>query len=849
LSVDIYTLFIVLICANILQMAAILIQYWLNSNFKGMRWWIVGFAFTAVGFFLIYLRQYQVDQFFTIVLANIVLISSLLLHYVGIVRFLDRKENCTFIITLFTLLVMCYFCFTYLFNSVQLRNGFASLLSAVIATTFVLNLLIYKKRSNNASALFAASVILVQVVFFLLESITTFMNPPKDYNIFSPDTIQTLTLSIPLITGVLFTFGLVGLISQRTNSEMKEVKEHFEIFFNTSPDATAITRLNDGRIVDVNDVFVLMSGYSRAEVIGKLITDLNIWDNSTDRERLINELTKSGHQENFESTFRRKNGSRFIGSVSAQIINLDGMPHLISITHDITERKLAAKKLLESETRFRSIYESSPIGIQLYDENGIVVLTNPAYLKIFDINVGSDTRWLNLFNIPFYPSEINTLLKEKNEIRFETVFDFDIVRKRGLYPLSRTGQIILEVIITKFIYSDDAAKKGYLVQVQDITESKSAEERLRKSEEQYRLLVNNSHDIIYTLTPEGILEFVSPAWFALLGHPADQVIGKNFTLFVHPDDVENCWVNMKKSVETGKPISGVEYRVRHTNGAWRWHRSNGIAFKDTNGNLIVIEGIATDITQQKILEAEIKELYEKEKNHRQQLEEEAKTRIRFIDVLAHEMRGPLSPMLASSGMLSEILADNPDVNLKKLADNIYKGSQTLSNRLEELLEIARYARGAFTLKLEPIDMRQFISQITTSYSPMTNQRKQRLVTRITEDLPVIKADPSRMEQVIINLLSNASKYSPEESEILVNAVRKDNLILVEIKDQGIGISAEDQVKLFQPYQRIGDNPYKAKGLGLGLTLVKYIIEAHGGKIWVSSEPGKGSTFSFSIPVR
>jgi PAS domain S-box-containing protein len=848
LSVDIHTLVIVLIAANILQMVAILLQYWLNKDFKGLRWWIVGFALSAAGFFLVYLRDYSSSRLLTIVLANTLLLGSLVLHYIGIVRFLGRKESRIFVITIVSLVILCYLSFTYVFESIALRNGLSSLIAAVIVINSAWNLLVYKKPTIAASAYFIACIILLQAAFFLVESISTFIKNPVSYNIFNPTTVQTITLIVPLITGVLFTFGLVNLINQRMNSEMKAAKEHFEIVFNTSPDATAITGLNDSRIVDVNEVFVSISGFSRGELIGKSIADTGIWDNLEDRQRLISEL-KSGHCEGFETIFKRKNGSRFPGLVSARIIDLNGIPHIISITHDITVRKQTADKLQDSETKFRSIYESSPIGIQLYDETGIVVQTNPAYLKIFDIKPGSEIKWLNLFEIHFYPSDLKTLLKENKQVEFETTFNFDEVKKRGVYSSSRSGLIFLAVTITPLVYSDKTAKTGYLVQVRDISEQKRAEERLRKSEEQYRLLVENSHDIIYTLSLDGIFQFVSPAWNELLGHNADQVIGKYFGVFIHPDDLQACRAYMKQTLETGRPQSGIEYRVLHIDGSWRWHRTNAISLKDVKGVVVGFEGIATDITQQKILAAEIKDLYEKEKSQRQQLEEEAKTRIRFIDLLAHEMRGPLSPMLASSGMLSELLTDNPDVNLKKLADNIYNGSQLLSFRLEELLDIARYARGAFTLKPEPTNLKLFFSQVITLYTPMLTQRRQSIVTEVAEDLPIIKVDPSRLEQVIINLLSNASKYSPEGSRIVVSAGKKDNLLLVEVRDQGIGISAEDMTKLFQPYQRIGQNLYKAKGLGLGLTVVKYIIEAHGGKIWVASEPGKGSTFSFSIPLQ
>ena len=172
----------------------------------------------------------------------------------------------------------------------------------------------------------------------------------------------------------------------------------------------------------------------------------------------------------------------------------------------------------------------------------------------------------------------------------------------------------------------------------------------------------------------------------------------------------------------------------------------------------------------------------------------------------------------------------------------------LSNRLEELLESARSARGAITLKLKTIDVGRFIEEVAARYSLPISKSGQMLKVEVADDLPPVSLDHSRLEQVLVNLLSNASKYSPEGSRILLTANRNDSHLLISVNDEGIGICPEDQIALFQPYQRVGREQYKSQGLGLGLSVVKHIVEAHRGKIWVTSELGKGSTFSFTIPM-
>ncbi len=141
----------------------------------------------------------------------------------------------------------------------------------------------------------------------------------------------------------------------------------------------------------------------------------------------------------------------------------------------------------------------------------------------------------------------------------------------------------------------------------DVTGQMLADEELRKSEEQYRLLIDNSHDIIYTINLEGILTFVSPSWTSLLGHPVDQVIGKPFQQFVHTDDVARCLVSLQGAINTGLGQASVEYRVKHIDGSWQWHNTNAVAIRDASGTIIGVEGIASDITERKWAEEALRQ--------------------------------------------------------------------------------------------------------------------------------------------------------------------------------------------------------------------------------------------------
>jgi signal transduction histidine kinase len=247
-------------------------------------------------------------------------------------------------------------------------------------------------------------------------------------------------------------------------------------------------------------------------------------------------------------------------------------------------------------------------------------------------------------------------------------------------------------------------------------------------------------------------------------------------------------------------------------------------------------------------EEQIKILYENEKRHGKELEEEGKARAQFINILAHELRTPMTPILISAEMIRDELASKPDSLQYKMISNVLKSAEILRRRLEELLDLARFARGAFKLNLCSIEIEAYLKSIVNRYEPALDQKHQNLSLDISPGLSKIEADPSRLEQVILNLLSNASKYSPESSTISFKASLERNDLRIEIKDQGIGIPGEELKKLFTPYHRVEQDKKEFAGTGLGLAVSAQIVQAHGGKIWVESERGKGSTFIFALPV-
>jgi PAS domain S-box-containing protein len=359
-------------------------------------------------------------------------------------------------------------------------------------------------------------------------------------------------------------------------------------------------------------------------------------------------------------------------------------------------------------------------------------------------------------------------------------------------------------------------------------------------------ILSTMHDSLILLDKDGKVKLANQATVELLETPRRELIGVEFKNLV--TDEQQATELLETTLYNDFGINHeLAYRTRNERKVPIWISASVV--RDNMNTAIGFVIVGRDMTERRLMERKIIDLYEKEKAQRLELQEEAETRGLFIDILAHELRTPLTPILVSSALLDEVLNSQPESIPKRLSSNIKNGSQTLAARLEELLDLARYSRGSFNLNIKPTDMNKFFEEVATRFKPTLENPEQFLVLDIPADLSIAYIDPSRLEQVLINLLSNASKYSVDGGRIMLSVKNHHDRILISVKDEGIGISAEDQTNLFKPYHRVQQDRQKYPGLGLGLAVCKQIVEAHRGKIWVTSQPEAGSTFNVEIPVQ
>ena len=260
--------------------------------------------------------------------------------------------------------------------------------------------------------------------------------------------------------------------------------------------------------------------------------------------------------------------------------------------------------------------------------------------------------------------------------------------------------------------------------------------------------------------------------------------------------------------------------------------------------------LLTTFSSQMAITLENAHLYDLERTMRAELEEQDRRKTEFLHSVAHELKTPLTAVLSSSELLSTQLSEITPLQVEKLSGNIYRSASLMDHRVNELLTHAGTEVGKLSLQLEPLDAVAVCRDIAAQISILFQERKQTFELVTPESLPVIMADREKLQEIIINLLSNAGKYSPLGGTITVRLVSSGDRLIFRVEDTANPVPEEQRSKLFQPYYRGEYDPETANvpGLGLGLSITKTLVELHRGEIWVENNDEKGNTFCFSLPV-
>jgi len=637
---------------------------------------------------------------------------------------------------------------------------------------------------------------------------------------------------------------------ERVEESLNESKDKFRKFIQSTHDGII---LNDdkGVILEWNTGMEEIFGLSREEAIGRTLQEVASRfapaENNAEEiegwvrsiiEEMNHKATTSSKNPFIEISIRRPDGTNRIIEAKNFDFTAHGRIFYGGIIRDITERKQVEETLIESEEELQNLIESSGDGIIITDEEGRItkwnkgaeVITGLAARDVlgvpaWEIQSRSVTEeWAGPDSRSQYRTKWDQLLRDDADQHFNRLFDGQIRTPKG--EIRYIQQRVFRV----------PTRQGFRIGaiVRDITEQKQIEDAVLESEEKYRTLVEMSPDII-VIHQNGKIVYANPAMEKLLttAKPED-LIGMDVFDLIHPDFHPVVQQNIEDDLK-GNITPTTEIRIVRGDGTHVTFEGRGrqIPYNGNPAILVVIR----DITDRKNAEMQLKEYAENLKRSNEDLE-------LFAYIATHDLQEPIRGIVTYAELLLNQCKEERTPNTEKYLKIIENSGLRMNTLVSDLREYSRVRSQA--RPPQPVDAGTILSDALDNLQLVIKETR----TSITHDtLPVVLADAMQITQVFQNIINNAIKFrrAGVVPVIHISVAPRDRMWQFAIQDNGIGIPQEYFDKIFVLFERLhGRDAYP--GTGLGLALSKRVIERHGGRIWVESEPGKGSTFYFTLPA-
>jgi len=350
---------------------------------------------------------------------------------------------------------------------------------------------------------------------------------------------------------------------------------------------------------------------------------------------------------------------------------------------------------------------------------------------------------------------------------------------------------------------------------------------------EYRLVAEALPQLIWVTDEQGAVEYVNRRFVEYSGYASEDLLGQTaWRKALHPDDLERCLNDWRIATTSGEPFE-TEYRLRRaSDGCWRWHLGRAQPVKDERGRVLQWVGTCTDIEDQKRIEERILE--------------ESRRKDEFLAMLGHELRNPLTPILAGARVLRERA---PQPCPAEIAI-IERQATQMARLLDDLLDVGRISRGRIELRKQRQELFGIVEHALESTLPLLEERRHRLIVNVPFQGLTVDVDTVRLAQVISNLVNNAAKYTKPGGTVTVRATRDGDEVRLSVADNGAGIPPDRLARVFELFEQGPRSLERAEGgLGIGLTVVKNLVEMHGGRVEaVSDGVGRGSEFVVRLPA-
>ena len=489
----------------------------------------------------------------------------------------------------------------------------------------------------------------------------------------------------------------------------------------------------------------------------------------------------------------------------------------------------------------QAIVETIREPLMVLDERLQVRMANQAFYEKFQVtSEETENKFIydlgnRQWNIPALRKLLDELLPQNNQFQdFEVEHEFDHIGRRTMLLNARR------------LEQKGGRSKLILLAIEDITDSRQTKE-LRQSESRYEALVKAATQIVWTTDASGAVVEDSPSWRAFTGQTYEQWKGFGWLNVFHPDDRERVAQQWRRCVAEHTPLE-IEYRIRHINGDWRWTVARVVPVLNSDGSVREWIGSNTDITELKRSNEEREQLHSREQEARRQAETANRVKDEFLATISHELRTPLNAIMGWTEILVRGKLDEETASrgLKTIARNAKAQMQLIS----DLLDVSRIISGQLRFESRVLELAPIIDAAVDSVRPAAEAKNIELLLQLEPLAGMVWGDAGRLQQIVSNLLTNAIKYTSKNGRVAISLERVVTSLVIKVTDTGEGISPEFLPYIFDRFRQADSASTRDYGgLGLGLAIVRHLVEAHGGSVSAASEgPGLGATFTVTLPL-
>ena len=609
---------------------------------------------------------------------------------------------------------------------------------------------------------------------------------------------------------------------KRAKKLLQQTRENYETFFDTIDDFLWVLDLH-GNIININSTVIERLGYTRDELIGKSVLMVHPSERRDESEKIVGEML-NGITEFCPVPIMTKSGIQIPVETRVSQGFWNGNPVIFGVTKDITKIKL-------SEEKFSKLFHLNPSACGLSDiDNHEYIEVNEAFYNLFGFDK-TEVIGKTAIDLGLLPSESIAAIMVNADSK-------GVVINAEASLRAKNGDVKNVLLSAENIHIQD--KKYRFTVAHDITGQKQTEEALRESEQKFKTLADSGQTLVWASGTDKLCNYFNSVWTEFTGRTPEQEMGYGWTAGIFQEDLQRCVDIYATAFDLHENFT-MEYRLRRHDGEYRWIEDDGCPSYNSYGEFTGYIGHCLDITERRHAAQEIKLINEN-------LLKLNAEKDKFFSIMAHDLRSPFNGFLGLTRLMVEDLPSMRIEEVQKIALSMRKSATNLYALLENLLEWSRMKQGLTTFESCSFLLMPEILQNVESLAVTASLKG----IEINYDLPdnfSVFADKNMFGSLMRNLISNAVKFSPRGGNVKISSKSNtDGSVEIAVKDSGIGMNEKIMDNLFCLDENTNRKGTEGEpSTGLGLVLCKEFIEKHGGKLWLESEVGIGSTFYFMLP--